>query len=44
VAPDIGLAVVSDIHDRAVLGIELAYRVVPCYAAVFAEGCDNLVL
>ena len=44
VAPDIGLTVVSDVHDRAVLGVELAYRVVPGYAAVLTEGYDNLVL
>ena len=41
---DIGLAVVSHIHDRAVLGIELPYRVVTGNAAVLAEGYDYLVL
>ena len=44
VAPDISFAVVSHVHDSAVLGVELAYRVVPGYAAVFTEGYDNLVL
>lgn len=44
VAPDIGLAVVTDIDDAAVLRKELAYCVVPCYAAVLTEGCDDFVL
>ena len=43
-APDIGLAVVSDVYDRAVLCVELAYRVVTSYAAVLTEGYDNLIL
>lgn len=42
--PDISLAVVSHIHDRAVLGVELTYRMVPSYAAVLTEGYDDLVL
>ena len=42
--PDISLAVVADVHDSAVLGVELTYRVVSCYAAVLTEGYDYLVL
>jgi hypothetical protein len=44
VAPDIGLAVLSDSDDGAVLGVELPYRVVYGVAAVSAERSDNLVL
>lgn len=42
--PDIGFAVLTDVHDSAVLGVELAYRMVYSVAAVLTEGCDNLVL
>ena len=42
--PDISFAVVSHVHDSAVLGEELTYRVVPSDAAVLTEGYDNLVL
>ena len=44
VAPNIGLSVVAYVHDSAVLGVELAYRVVPSDAAIFTESYDNLVL
>lgn len=44
VAPDISLAVVTDIDDAAVFREELAYRVVPRYAAVLTEGYDDLIL
>ena len=44
VTPDIGFAVVADTNDSAVLGVELAYRVVPGDAAVFTQSSDNLVL
>lgn len=44
VAPDIGLAVVTDIDDAAVFREELADSVVPSDAAVFTEGYDNLIL
>jgi hypothetical protein len=44
VAPDISLSVVTHVNDRAVLGVELTYRVVSSYAAVLTEGYDNLVL
>jgi hypothetical protein len=42
--PDISLAVVADVHDRAVLSVELPDRVVSSDAAVLTEGYDNLVL
>lgn len=42
--PDISLAMVSYVHDRAVLGVELPYRVISRNAAVLTEGYDNLVL
>lgn len=42
--PNISLAVVSHIHDSAILGKELAYRMVSSNAAVLTEGYDNLVL
>ena len=41
---DVTLAVMAHVHDSAVLGVELAYRVVPSDAAVLTEGYDNLVL
>lgn len=44
VAPDIGLAVLTHPNDRAVLGVELAYRVVYSVTAVLTESRDNLVL
>lgn len=44
VAPDISLAMMTHVHDRAVLGVELTYRVVPSDAAVLTEGYDYLVL
>jgi hypothetical protein len=43
-APDISLAMVSYVHDSAVLGVKLSDRVVPGYAAVLTEGYDYLVL
>jgi hypothetical protein len=44
VAPDIGLAMVTDVYDTAVFREELTDRMVPRYAAVLTEGYDNLVL
>lgn len=44
VAPDIGFAVLTDPNDSAVLGVELAYRVVYGVATVLTESRDNLVL
>jgi hypothetical protein len=44
VAPDISLAVITDTDDSAVLRVELTYRMVPGYAAVFTKGSNNLVL
>lgn len=41
---DIALAVVPDVHDGAVLCIELAHRVVSGYAAVLTQSCDDLIL
>lgn len=43
-AENVSFAVVSDVYDRAVLSVELPYRVVTSYAAVLTEGYDNLVL
>lgn len=42
--PNISLAVMTDVHDTAVLRVELSDRVISCYAAVLTEGYDNLVL
>lgn len=42
--PYIGLAVLADTDDRAVLGIELPYRMVSGYAAVLTERHDDFVL
>jgi hypothetical protein len=42
--PYISLAVVADVHDRAVLGVELPDRVVSSDAAVLTKSHDNLVL
>lgn len=42
--PDVSFAVMTDVHDTAVLGVELSDRVVSCYAAVLTEGYDDLVL
>lgn len=44
VAPNIGLAVVTDVDDTAVFREELTNGVVPRNAAVLTEGYDNLVL
>lgn len=44
VAPDIGLAVMTDIDDAAVFREELPHRMVSSNAAVFTEGYDNFVL
>jgi hypothetical protein len=44
VAPYVGLAVLADTNDAAVFCVELPHRVVYGVAAVFTEGCDNLVL
>lgn len=44
VAPYISLAVLADSNEAAVLGVELAYRVVHSVAAVLTEGRDDLVL
>lgn len=41
---DVAFAMMTHVHDRAVLGVELTYRVVPSYAAVLTEGYDYLVL
>lgn len=43
-APNIGLAVLTDTDDRAVLGVELPYRMVDGITAVSAKRSDNLVL
>jgi hypothetical protein len=42
--PNIGLAVMTNVDDRAVLGVELPYRVVDCIAAVPTESHDYFVL
>jgi hypothetical protein len=34
----------SDIHETAVLGEELTYRVISRNASVFTEGYDDLIL
>ena len=44
VAENISLAVMADVYDRAVLGVELAYRVVSSDAAVLTQGYDDLIL
>lgn len=41
---NVGFTVMTDVHDRAVLCVELPYRVVTSYAAVLTEGHDDLVL
>lgn len=43
-SPDVSLAVVSDVHDASILGIELPYGVVAGYASVLAESHDDFVL
>lgn len=43
-APDVSLTMVTDTDDAAVLGVELADRMVPSDAAIFTESYDNLVL
>ena len=42
--PNISLAVLTDSDDRAVLCIELPYRVVYGVTAVLTESNDNFVL
>ena len=42
--PDIGFAMMTDIHESTVFRVELPDSVVPGYAAVLTEGHDNLVL
>lgn len=42
--PNISLTVMTDVHDRSVLGVELTYRMIPSYAAVSTESRDDLVL
>lgn len=42
--PDISLAVVPDVDHTTVFRKKLTDGVVSSYAAVLAEGCDNLVL
>lgn len=44
VAENISLAVVADVHDGAVLSVELTHRVVSSDAAVLTEGYDDLIL
>lgn len=44
VAPDISLTMLSYTNDTAVLGVELAYRVIHGIAAVLTQSSDNLVL
>ena len=41
---DVGLAMMPYVHDGAVLGVELAHRVISSYAAVVTEGYDDTVL
>ena len=43
-SPDISLAVVPDVHDGAVLSVELPHRMVSGDAAVLTEGYDDFVL
>lgn len=42
--PDIGLAMMTDIHESTVFRVELPDCMVPGYATVPTEGYDNLVL
>jgi hypothetical protein len=44
VPPDISLAVVPDVYDGAVLGVELPHRMISGYAAMLTQSCDNLIL
>jgi hypothetical protein len=44
VAPDIGLAVLTDVYEGTVFRIKLTDRVVDCVAAVLTQSSDNLVL
>lgn len=44
VAENISLAVMTDIDDRAVLGVKLTDRMVSRNASVLTEGYDDLVL
>ena len=41
---DVTLAMLSNMNDGAVLGEELAYRMIANHAAVFTKGYDYLVL
>jgi hypothetical protein len=41
---NVAFTVMSDVHDRAVLCIELPYRVVTGYTSVLTEGYDDLIL
>ena len=41
---DVTLAMLANMNDGAVFGVELAYRVISCDAAVLTEGYDDLVL
>ena len=43
-SPDVRLALMPDVHQCAVLGIELADSVVSRHAAILAEGNDDFVL
>lgn len=42
--PNISFTMLTDSNDSAVLGVELAYCVVDCVAAILTESGDNLVL
>lgn len=44
VAHNIGLAVLTNVDDAAVLSVELSYRMIPNYAAVLTEGYEDFVL
>lgn len=42
--PDVSFAVMTDVDDRAVLGVKLTDRMVSRNASVLTEGYDDFVL
>jgi hypothetical protein len=42
--PDVSFAMMTDVHDTTILGVELPYCVVTRYAAVLTEGYYDFVL
>jgi hypothetical protein len=44
VAPNIGLAMLTDTNNTAIFRVELTDRMIDCVAAILTQSSDNLVL